>query len=124
MFTLATEAVSATLRDSKAVYILETDKESSIETPQPVILRGIELDLQADVSNTRLQDGTPQVSGAKQLSCAYFCLKDKDRSSFASVEVNFMSIAFLSPPPSSKVKVFYSLLSIISVLVQPAQLLV
>lgn len=99
MFTLATEAVSATLRDSKAIYILETDKESSVETPQPVILRGTELDLQAEFSNMRLQDGTPQVSGAKQLSCAYFCLNDKDRSSFTSVEVNFMSIAFSFPHP-------------------------
>lgn len=126
MFTLATEAVAATFRDSKATYILETDKESSTETPEPVILRGTEKDLRAEVSNTRLQDGTSQVSSANQLSCAYFCLNDKNRSSYASVEVNLMSIAFLPlPPPSpSKLKVFYSLLSIISVFVQPAQFLV
>lgn len=87
MFKRATEAVVAKFGDPKVTYILETLKESSIEAPQPVILRGIDLDLQAELSTMKLQDETPRESDAKSLLCSYFCLRDKDRTSVISVEI-------------------------------------
>ncbi|KAF3436673.1 hypothetical protein FNV43_RR19420 [Rhamnella rubrinervis] len=79
IFQHATEAVVAKLKDPKAAYMVETLKQTSAEIPQPVIVRGSELDFGPDLSNMLLKEGV-QDSDAKLVSCAHFCLNNKTGS--------------------------------------------
>ncbi|KAF3436738.1 hypothetical protein FNV43_RR19485 [Rhamnella rubrinervis] len=85
IFQHATEAVVAKLKDPKAAYMVETLKQTSAEIPQPVIVRGSELDFGPDLSNMLLKEGV-QDSDAKLVSCAHFCLNNKTGSPVYSAE--------------------------------------
>ncbi|XP_059657236.1 probable Ufm1-specific protease [Cornus florida] len=82
----ATDAIAAKLRDPQVTYIVETLNESLTEVPRPVILRGVELDFQTNLSNAWQLIKTAQESDAKSLPCSYFCSKSNDNSSFTSME--------------------------------------
>ncbi|XP_030494344.2 probable Ufm1-specific protease isoform X2 [Cannabis sativa] len=83
VFQRATEGVIAKLKDPKIAYIVETTAQISGEIPQPVILRGGQLDFSTDISNFR--EGA-QDSDAKLITCSQFCLNNKSDSSVYSTE--------------------------------------
>lgn len=66
--------------------MVETSKQTSAEIPQPVIVRGSELDFSTDLSNMLLKEGD-QDSDAKLVLCAHFCLDSKTGSLVYSAEV-------------------------------------
>lgn len=82
----ATEAVAAKLKDPQIVYVVETLSQASAEVPQPVVLRGKDLDFDTDLSNVKLLVEADQ-EDLNGLSCAHFCLKSKSAPPFFSAEV-------------------------------------
>jgi len=87
MYLRATEAFVAKFKDPQAVYMAETLSKASAEAPQPVSLRGAELDFHTSLSNIKLLGEDAQDSDSKFLPCACFCLKSKSDSPVFSVEV-------------------------------------
>lgn len=89
----STEAVYVKLRDPKVAYMVETLNEPSTEDPQPIILHGADLYLNAELSNGAFSDVTAQEANQKPLLCSYFCLRSKNMTTFTSMEeVNFIKI--------------------------------
>ncbi|KAM2820206.1 hypothetical protein PS2_038532 [Malus domestica] len=86
MFRHATEAVIAKFKDPKAAYLVEALSKTSAEVPQPVILRGVDLDFDTDLSNVKLAGESAQDSEAGLLSCSHFCLESKKGAPVYSVE--------------------------------------
>ncbi|KAM2939079.1 hypothetical protein FF1_038785 [Malus domestica] len=86
MFRHATEAVIAKFKDPKAAYLVEALSKTSAEVPQPVILRGVDLDFDTDLSNVKLAGESAQDSEAGLLSCSHFCLESKKSARVYSVE--------------------------------------
>jgi len=86
----ATEAVAAKFRDPQVTYLAEAVNEPSTEAPRPVILRGVELDFHADLSNAISWESARESDAKSLLPCSLFCSKSKDSSSLTSVEVNFI----------------------------------
>ncbi|KAK2987706.1 hypothetical protein RJ640_030293, partial [Escallonia rubra] len=86
MFTRATEAVAARFRDPKVTYIMETLNERQTEAPEPLVIRGGDLDFQAELSSVSFSSETDQVPDVKSTTCSYFCSTRKDTTSFTSVE--------------------------------------
>lgn len=87
IFRRATEAVVANFKDPKIAYMVEALRKTSAEVPQPVILRGVDLDFDTDLSNVKLLDERAQNSDADSLSCSHFCLESKKGSPVYSAEV-------------------------------------
>lgn len=87
MYLRATEAVVAKFKDPQVVYVVETLSKASTGVPQPVILRGIELDFDTALSNIKLLGKDAHDSDPKFLSCAHFCLKSKSDRPILSAEV-------------------------------------
>ena len=90
MFRRATEAVIAKFKDPKAVYMVEALNKTSAEVPQPVILRGVDLDFDTDLSNFKILGESAQDSDADLLSCSHFCLDGKKGAPVYSAEVRKM----------------------------------
>ncbi|CAN6585478.1 unnamed protein product [Malus baccata var. baccata] len=86
MFRRATEAVIAKFKDSKAAYMVEALSKTSAEVPQPVILRGVDLDFDTDLSNVKILGESAQDSDADLLSCSHFCLDSKKGAAVYSAE--------------------------------------
>ncbi|KAK3014836.1 hypothetical protein RJ639_008763 [Escallonia herrerae] len=101
IFTRATEAVAAKFRDPKVTYIMETLNEPQTEAPEPLVIRGGDLDFQAELSSASLSSETDQVPDVKSTTCSYFCSTRKDTTSFTSVEelnqYHFNPPGFLHP---------------------------
>lgn len=87
MYLRATEAVAAKLKDPQVVYVVEALSKASTEVPRPVILRGVELDFHASLSNIKLFGKDAHDSDPKFLSCAHFCLRSKSDRLILSAEV-------------------------------------
>ncbi|KAJ4712484.1 Peptidase C78, ubiquitin fold modifier-specific peptidase 1/ 2 [Melia azedarach] len=85
IYVHATEAVAAKLKDPQIVYVVETLSQASAEVPQPVVLRGKDLDFDTDLSNVKLLVEADQ-EDLNGLSCAHFCLKSKSAPPFFSAE--------------------------------------
>ncbi|KAM7471478.1 hypothetical protein LguiA_009661 [Lonicera macranthoides] len=87
IYTSATEAVASKFRDQKVTYVVETLNltEPSL---QAAIVRGAELDLQADLSSVRLSEESAQEFDAKSISCSQFCSRNRDITMFTSMEEN------------------------------------
>ncbi|CAN6713734.1 unnamed protein product [Malus baccata var. baccata] len=88
MFRHATEAVIAKFKDPKAAYLVEALSKTSAEVPQPVILRGVDLDFDTDLSNVKLAGESTQDSEAGLLSCSHFCLESKKDRIQVSILLN------------------------------------
>ncbi|KAL8123386.1 putative Ufm1-specific protease [Apium graveolens] len=88
MFMQATEAVSATLRDPKVAYIVETLNETSTDEPEHVIFRGSDLNLNTKLTDAGFSNDISQEVNPTELSCSHFCLKDRDIRTFTSIEEN------------------------------------
>ncbi|XP_059442922.1 probable Ufm1-specific protease isoform X2 [Corylus avellana] len=86
MYLRATEAVVAKFKDPQVVYMAETLSKASAEVPQPVIIRGAELDFHTSLSNIKLLGKDAQDSDSKFLPCARLCLKSKFDSPVFPVE--------------------------------------
>lgn len=90
IYTSATEAVASKFRDRKVTYVIETLNLTE-PLPQAAIVHGAELDLQADLSSVRLSEETAQEFDAKSISCSQFCSRNRDITTFTSMEeVNFI----------------------------------
>lgn len=85
-YARAIEEVERKLRDPQVAYIIEAQNKPSSGGPQPVILRGTELDLPAELPKNAFLIETAQESLAKSLTCSYFFSETKDITSFNSVE--------------------------------------
>lgn len=87
IFTQATEAVSATFRDPKAVYIVGTLNEISTEEPEHVILRGADINLNSKLADAgSLNVISQEADHPTALLCSHFCLKDRNIKTFISIE--------------------------------------
>lgn len=82
----AIEAAVAKFKDPRAAYMVETISNASAELPQPVIIRGVDLDFDTDLSNVKLLDESGHDSDAKFLPCSHFCLESKKGSPEYSAE--------------------------------------
>lgn len=82
----ATEAVSATFRDPKVAYIVETLNETSTDEPEHVIFRGADLNLNTKLADAGFSNVISQEADPTALSCSYFCMKDRDIRTFSSIE--------------------------------------
>ncbi|KAM5571827.1 putative Ufm1-specific protease [Rosa sericea] len=82
----AIEAVVAKFKDPKAAYLVETLSKASSEVPQPVIIRGGDLDFDMDLSNVKILGESGHDSDAKFLPCSHFCLESKKDSREYSAE--------------------------------------
>ena len=87
MYLHATEAVIAKFKDPEIVFMVETLPQASTESPQPVILRGKDLDFDMDLSDIKLVGEATQDSDTTALSCAHFCSKSKSATTILSAEV-------------------------------------
>lgn len=88
IFMQATEAVSATFRDPKAAYIVETLNETSTVEPEHVIFRGADLNLNTKLTDAGFSNVISEESNPTALLCSYLCLKDRDIRTFTSIEEN------------------------------------
>ncbi|KAK2648028.1 hypothetical protein Ddye_015517 [Dipteronia dyeriana] len=86
MYLHATEAVIAKFKDPQVVYMVETLSQASTESPQPVILRGKDLDFDMNLSDIKLVCEAAQDSDTTALSCAHFCSKSKSAAAILSAE--------------------------------------
>nr|XP_004299176.2 PREDICTED: probable Ufm1-specific protease isoform X2 [Fragaria vesca subsp. vesca] len=82
----AIEAVVAKFKDPKAAYLVETLSKTSSEVPQPVIIRGGDLDFDMNLSDVKLLGESGHDSYAKFLPCSHFCLESKKDSREYSAE--------------------------------------
>lgn len=80
----AIEDVEQKLREPQAAYIIESQNNPSIDSPQSVIVHG--QDLPFELPNNAFLIESDQESHIKSLRCSYFCVKSKDITSFSSVE--------------------------------------
>ncbi|KAL2932702.1 putative Ufm1-specific protease [Bienertia sinuspersici] len=72
----ANDALASMLRDPQLTFIVEALNRSSGFLPHPVIVRGSEMDFQADISNIELLADTAKPTVEKSL-CSYFCSESK-----------------------------------------------
>ncbi|OAY47884.1 probable Ufm1-specific protease isoform X1 [Manihot esculenta] len=87
MFLRATEAAVAQLKDSQVVFMLERLNEGSSDVPEPIIIRGRELNFRVDLSDIKpVGEEASQDSDPKTLTCKNFCLKSKSSQTVISVE--------------------------------------
>lgn len=84
----AIEAAVVKFKDPKAAYMVETISKASSELPQPVIIHGVDLDFDTDLSNVKLLGESGHDSDAKFLPCSHFCLESKKGSPEYSAEVS------------------------------------
>ncbi|WCJ36184.1 Ufm1-specific protease 2 [Euphorbia peplus] len=109
MYLQAIEAAAAQFKDSQVVYVVESLREKSPEVCRPVILRGKELDFNADILDVKLVDKeNPQDSDAKMLTCREFCCKSKSASMAVSAEnadIFQVSLLFNKSEKSTKTRV-------------------
>ncbi|KAJ0106533.1 hypothetical protein Patl1_18203 [Pistacia atlantica] len=82
----AIEAVIDKFKDPQIVYLVEALGQASAELPQPVILRGKDLDFGTNLSNMKLVGEGAEDLDRKDLSCAHFCLKSKSGPTIFSAE--------------------------------------
>lgn len=100
-YVRATEAVIAKLKDSQAVYMLETLSKTSSDQPPPAIVRGVHLDFHTDLSKTKhLVEGDAGFD-ASSLSCSYFSINNKTAFSMENADTIQVSVLFNSLGPSS-----------------------
>jgi hypothetical protein len=85
--TSAIEAVASKLRDPKSRYIIDT-LNSTQPKPQAAVIRGAELDMEADLSRIRSSEESAQTFDTKPLSCSDYCAKSRDLTTFNSMEEN------------------------------------
>lgn len=106
MYLRAAEAVASSFKDPLATYMVERLSKDISSVPQPVIIRGVDLDFNTDLTNIKLvDDKVAQDSDAKKLTCAHFCLKSKSSPGLISVEnadVIQVSVLFNSSGKSPK----------------------
>lgn len=106
MYLRAAEAVASSFKDPLATYMVERLSKDISSVPQPVIIRGVDLDFNTDLTNIKLvDDKAAQDSDAKKLTCAHFCLKSKSSPGLISVEnadVIQVSVLFNSSGKSPK----------------------
>ncbi|OVA20526.1 Peptidase C78 [Macleaya cordata] len=86
MFSSAIDAAAAKYRDPYVVYMIKGAKETSETIPQSIILRGVELDFDTDLSDVQISENTVKESDSKTLPCSYFCSKSKPVSSLTATE--------------------------------------
>ncbi|XP_031283525.1 probable Ufm1-specific protease [Pistacia vera] len=82
----AIEAVIDKFKDPQIVYLVEALGQASSELPQPVILRGKDLDFGTNLSKMKLVGEAAEDLDRKDLSCAHFCLKSKSAPTIFSAE--------------------------------------
>lgn len=96
-FELAIKAVERKLRDPQVAYIIEAQNKPSSGGPEPVILHGVELDLQAEeLPENAVVLETDEDFLLRSRACSYFFSATKDNTSFNSVEgvISFRDIEF------------------------------
>lgn len=87
MYLRAAEVVASSFKDPLVTYMVERLSKDISGAPQPVIIRGVDLDFNADLTNIKLVgEKSAQDSDAKKLTCAHFCLKSKSSPALISIE--------------------------------------
>lgn len=71
----ANEALANMFKDPQLTFIVEALDRSSDVLPYPAIVRGSELEFQADMSNFKLDSANN--SDEKSPCCSYFCSESK-----------------------------------------------
>lgn len=87
MYLHAIDTVIDKFKDPQIVYLVEALSQTSAELPQPVILRGKDLDFGTNLSNMKLVGEAAEDLDRKDLSCAHFSLKSKSAPTIFSAEV-------------------------------------
>ena len=88
MYLRAAEVVASSFKDPLVTYMVERLSKDISGAPQPVIIRGVDLDFNADLTNIKLVgEKSAQDSDAKKLTCAHFFSKSKSSPALISVEV-------------------------------------
>lgn len=96
-YVQAAEAVIAKLRDPQAVYMLETSNKTSQDIPPPVIIRGVQLNFDADLSKIKTLAEDNDDSDTSSPSCSYFSIGRKAGSPVFSAEVTNVAMFFYLP---------------------------
>uniref|UniRef100_A0A6N2K6G3 Ufm1-specific protease n=1 Tax=Salix viminalis TaxID=40686 RepID=A0A6N2K6G3_SALVM len=87
MYLRAAEVVASSFKDPLVTYMVERLSKDISGAPQPVIIHGVDLDFNADLTNIKLVgEKSAQYSDAKKLTCAHFCSKSKSSPALISVE--------------------------------------
>ncbi|KAF9667963.1 hypothetical protein SADUNF_Sadunf15G0077600 [Salix dunnii] len=87
MYLRAAEVVASSFKDPLVTYMVERLSKDMSGAPQPVIIRGVDLDFNADLTNIKfVGEKSAQDSDAKKLTCAHFCSKSKSSPELISVE--------------------------------------
>ncbi|KAH7858543.1 hypothetical protein Vadar_025140 [Vaccinium darrowii] len=84
MYLRATGAIAARFRGPQVTCMVEAPNEPLTEAPHPVILRGGKLD--SDHINAGLSSETAEEDDVRTVSRSDLCSKNKDTSSFTSME--------------------------------------
>ncbi|URE09402.1 Peptidase family C78 [Musa troglodytarum] len=91
------DEAAAKLRDPYVAYLVEGSNVDTDESSRSIVLHGMELDLKPDHSDSMLLKASMKESGAKDLACSHFYLKDKNISSSTIREnADAIQIAVLS----------------------------
>ncbi|THU49272.1 hypothetical protein C4D60_Mb06t07810 [Musa balbisiana] len=91
------DEAAAKLRDPYVAYLVEGSNVDTDELSQSIVLHGMELDSKPDHSDSMLSKASMKESGAKDLACSHFYLKDKNISSSTIREnADAIQIAVLS----------------------------
>ncbi|KAF6176989.1 hypothetical protein GIB67_027789 [Kingdonia uniflora] len=86
IFSAAVDAAVSKFRDPKIVYMIEGAQEASGAVPQPVIVRGVELDFNMELSDVAVLKENSDERNAKNLCCSYFCSRSKPVLSLSTKE--------------------------------------
>lgn len=70
--------------------MVESVGKTSAEVPQPVIIRGAEMDFSIGFSHIMLSKEGGQESDAKLVSCGHFCMNDKPGFPVYAAEVRML----------------------------------
>ncbi|XAR67950.1 hypothetical protein NMG60_11002905 [Bertholletia excelsa] len=88
IYLRATNELAAKFKDPQVTYLVESLNEPSNERPSPVIVRGAELDLNADHRDASLSSEISQDTEAKLAACLHFCSRSEEISTYTSAEEN------------------------------------
>ncbi|KAK6924737.1 Peptidase C78, ubiquitin fold modifier-specific peptidase 1/ 2 [Dillenia turbinata] len=95
IYLRATEAVSAMFRDPEVAYMVETMTETSASAPQPIILQGVDLDFDTDLSDVKLKSDSAAELDGKALTCSHFCSRNKIDPLFSLENADIVQISVL-----------------------------
>ncbi|XP_037493175.1 probable Ufm1-specific protease isoform X2 [Jatropha curcas] len=87
MYLRAAEGAVSQIKDPHIVFMVERLSKETVEIPEPVIVRGTELDFNAELSDIKYLDKeATQGSVAKISTCRGFCLKSISAPTVTSAE--------------------------------------